>query len=257
MRLFSVNRVIKRREESLPRHSHGEGQLTFAASGMVQVRTGEGVWLVPPQLAAWVPPGVHHGLDILTEAELWMIHLKIDAIDAWGFRSLLTRPFALRVTPLLRSLLAESVSIDIEAPKAELVVRLMLHELTAMPDAPTFLPLPTTPAARRIADLVLADKRGELSQRELASRAATSVRTSTRLFPAETGMTLKAWTQRARIMRAMERLARGHTPADVARGIGFASTAAFSHAFRQVTSTTPTAFAAGGAKTSKGSKSER
>ena len=28
-------------------HAHGDAQLTFAASGIVQVHTGEGRWLVP------------------------------------------------------------------------------------------------------------------------------------------------------------------------------------------------------------------
>ena len=55
-------------------------------------------------------------------------------------------------------------------------------------------------------------------------------------------MTLKAWRQRSRIIQAMARLARGDAPAAVARGVGFSSTAAFSHASRQVTATTPTAF---------------
>ena len=105
---------------------------------------------MPPQLAAWVPPDVRHDLEILTPAELWMIHVDPRAIDAWGFAALLTRPFALRVTPLLRALLAEAVSIDLDAPKAELLVQLMLHELTAMPDAPTFLPMPSSSAGRRV-----------------------------------------------------------------------------------------------------------
>ena len=224
-------------------HSHPEGQLTFAVSGMVQVVTDRGVWLVPPQLAAWVPPGVRHRLDIVTEAELWMVHLRADTIDEWGFGALRQRAFALRMTPLLRSLLGDAVVTDVASEKAELLVRLMLHELTAMNDAPTFLPMPTGAAGRRVAEIALADRRGELDVREIASRAATSVRTLSRLFPAEAGMTFKAWRQRARIIAAMERLAKGETPARVAHHLGFASTAAFSHAFRQVTGSTPTAFA--------------
>ena len=77
---------------------------------------------------------------------------------------------------------------------------------------------------------------------ELASRAATSIRTVSRLFPAETGLTFKAWRQRARIVQAMDRLARGNAIARVSAESGFASTAAFSCAFRQVTAMTPTTF---------------
>ena len=122
---------------------------------------------------------------------------------------------------------------------------LVLHELTEAPDAPTFLPLPTSTIARRLADLAFADHRNRLSVIELASRAATSVRTISRLFPAETGMTFKAWRQRARIVQTIDHLAAGTAISQVSANAGFASTAAFSFAFRQVTTMTPTTFLAG------------
>ena len=240
--LFKIHRASKQRGEGLPLHSHDEGQLTFAASGMVQIHTEAGIWLVPPQLAAWVPAGMVHRLEILTDADLWMVHWDKAALQAWGSHAALDRAFALRVTPLLRALLSEALSTDSTPDKAELVVRLMLYELKAMKDAPTFLPLPASPVGQRIAELALADHRNLLGLGELAWRAATSVRTVTRLFPKETGLTFKAWRQRARIVWAMEQLARGDPPSRVSRETGFASTAAFSCAFRQVTAMTPTAF---------------
>lgn len=239
---FRIHRAIKPRGEGLPLHAHEDGQLTFAASGMVQIHTDEGVWLVPPQLAAWVPAGARHRLDIMTDAELWIVHWQPGTVEAWGIRTSLDRAFATRVTPLLQSLLEESVRMDAKSDKGELVARLMLHELTAMPDAPTFLPLPTSLVGRRVADMAIADKRNRMDMSELASRAATSVRTLTRLFPTETGLTFKAWRQRARIVRAIEQLARGDASTKVAAETGFASTAAFSCAFRKVTAMTPSAF---------------
>jgi AraC-like DNA-binding protein len=239
---FTIHRATKQRSESLPLHAHEEGQLTFAASGIVQVHTDEGIWLVPPQRAAWIPSGAHHRIEAMTDTELWIVLCQPSAVRAWGPQSSLDRAFALRITPLLRCLLAEAVSIDPASEKAELIVRLMLHELIATQDAPTFLPLPTSPAGRRVADLVLADHRNLMDLDQLALRAATSGRTVSRLFPRETGLTLKAWRQRARIVRTMEQLARGDSPAKVAQENGFTSTAAFSCAFRQVTAMTPTAF---------------
>ena len=240
--LFSIYRGEKRPGEALPPHAHAEGQLTFAASGLVQVRTEAGVWMVPPQLAAWVPPGVRHQLEIMTEAELWMVHLRPQALQSWASGAALDRAFALRVAPLLRLLFAEAVSTDPASAKAELLVRLMLHDLSAIEDAPTFLPLPVSAVGQRVAELTLADHRNRLSIAELADCGATSVRTVSRLFPAETGMTFKAWRQRARIIHAMDRLGRGASIAQVSAVCGFASTAAFSCAFRQVTGLTPTAF---------------
>ena len=226
----------------LPVHAHGEAQLTFAASGMVQVHTEGGRWLVPPQLAVWVPAGVPHRIEVLTDAELWMVHWQSSATREWAPKTLLDRAFALRVTPLLHSLLAAAFAADTGPEKAELIVKLMLHELTETADAPTFLPLPTSLVGRRVAELAFGDHQNRLDLGELASRAATSIRTVSRLFPAETGLTFKAWRQRARIVHAMDRLARGTAITRVSAETGFASTASFSCAFRQVTAITPTTF---------------
>lgn len=245
---FTVHREVKRRGMSM-RHAHEESQLTFAASGMVQIYTDEGRWLVPPQLAVWVPANVQHRVEPLTDAELWMVHWQPSAEKAWAPSRLQDRAFALRVTPLLRSLLNAVFALDIPPEKAELMGRLMLHELLETTHAPTFLAVPTSPAGQRIAHLVLADPQNRLNLGTLASRAATSVRTVSRLFPLETGLSFKAWRQRARIVHAINRLARGETIATVSDGCGFASTAAFSSAFRQVTHMTPTSFRAWSDKT--------
>ncbi|MGH6646782.1 helix-turn-helix transcriptional regulator [Aquabacterium sp.] len=93
-----------------------------------------------------------------------------------------------------------------------------------------------------MADLAFADHQHRLSFGELASRAATSVRTASRMFPAETGLTFKTWRQRARIVWAIDRLARGDAIARVSADAGFANGAAFSSAFRQVTGMAPTEF---------------
>lgn len=239
---FNIHRMSKPSGSALPLHTHDEAQLTYAASGMIQLHTDEGVWLVPPQLAAWIPAGVPHRLDIMTDAELWMVQWQPSAIAAWAPSDFPNRAFASKVTPLLHSLLATAVEDEVTSTKAELLVRLILLELSAVSDAPTYLPMPSTPVAKRVAEIAFGDHRNRMDLNELASRAATSVRTASRLFPMETGMTLKAWRQRARIVRAMEQLARGKAIADVASDAGFSSTAAFSCAFRQVTATTPGAF---------------
>ncbi|WP_210485037.1 AraC family transcriptional regulator [Microvirga antarctica] len=242
-RPFVLSRGTKSRGLGLPMHAHAEAQLTFVVSGLVQVHTREGRWLVPPQLAVWVPENVLHQVDVLTDAELWLIHWQAQAARDWAPPTLPDRAFALRVTPLQRSLLAAAFAADIQPEKAKLVVRLMLHELTEAPDAPTFIPFPTSPIGRRVADIALQDRQNKLSVGAIASRAATSVRTLSRLFPAETGMTFKAWRQRTRVVQAMDQLGRGVPIAHVSAALGFASAAAFSSAFRQVTAMTPTAFA--------------
>jgi AraC-like DNA-binding protein len=240
--LFRTVRGSNTRGAAVALHAHDEAQLIFAASGTMQVYTDAGRWLVPPQLAVWAPAGVPHRIDILSDTDLWMIYWHPSASQAWVPSRHLGRAFALRVTPLLRELIFAAFEPGAPPQKAELVVRLILHELIETPDAPTFLPLPNSAIGRRVADLALADPRGQRDISALASHAATSVRSISRLFPAETGLTFKAWRQRARIVLAIDQLSAGNGMAQVAANAGFASTAAFCYAFRQVTRMTPTTF---------------
>ncbi len=231
-----------RRGATVDWHAHDEAQLIFAASGTMQVYTKSGSWLVPPQLAVWAPAGVQHRIDILSDTDLWMIYWHQAAALEWAEAKSLDRAFALRVTRLLRELIFAAFDPDATPEKGALVVRLILHELIETPDAPTFLPLPASAIGRRVADLAVADDSMHFDIDELASRAATSVRTISRLFPLETGLTFKAWRQRARIVLAIDQLSAGHAISRVAARAGFASTAGFCYAFRQVTRMTPTEF---------------
>lgn len=239
---FTTMRLTEPRGGRLGLHAHREAQLIFAVSGTMQVHTERGRWLVPPQLAIWAPAMRPHAIDMLTDVEMWTVYCDEEACRRWAPAAALDREFALRVTPLLRELIATLFETDAASAKAALIVRLMLHELVETPAAPTFLPLPESTLGRRVADLALADPQGSLDAAGLARRAGTSGRNISRLFPAETGLTYKTWRQRARIVNAIDRLSAGLSIAQTAGHAGFASTSAFSVAFRQVTGMTPGQF---------------
>jgi len=189
-----------------------------------------------------MPAGIPHRVDMLSDTELRMIYWHPSALQKWAPERPLDYIFALTVTPLLLELILAAFKVDIPSEKAELAVRLILHELTETPDVPVFLPMPTSTIGRRVADLALADSQMHLGVSDLARRAATSIRTISRIFPVETGLSFKAWRQRARIALAIDQLSEGRSISRAAADVGFSSTAAFSFAFRQVTKMTPTAF---------------
>src|SRR3546814_1101381 len=41
-----------------PWHHHRRGQLLYADAGVMQVATAAGTWVVAPEQAVWVPPGI-------------------------------------------------------------------------------------------------------------------------------------------------------------------------------------------------------
>lgn len=92
---FTLRQGRKGRGMGLPAHCHDDAQLTFIVAGTVQVHTENGRWIVPPQLAVWIPAGVMHRLDVLSDAELWMMHWDPKAARAWAPPAPLDRAFTL------------------------------------------------------------------------------------------------------------------------------------------------------------------
>lgn len=221
-------------------HVHREAQLLFAASGVMQVDTPTGRWLVPPQRAVWLPPRIEHAVDMLADVEMRSVYIAPEWLVAHPEAPRLGREFVVAVGPLLREAILGAFRPDVAGARVDLLVTLAVFELAEAEDAATFVPLPTDPRARKVAQLVLADPAGQRELEDLAREAGASARTITRLFPAETELTFKAWRQRARVLAAVEALGSGRaTVKQIGARLGFSSVAAFGHAFKGVTGITP------------------
>ena len=224
-------------------HMHREAQLVFAAEGVMQVTTPAGRWLVPPQRAVWVPPRQAHAIDALSHIELRTLYVDPAWLKVHVDDPRLEHEFVIEVRRLLREVMLALFDTGNPNQRIGLLVRLALLELIEAADAATFMPMPSDARVRRVAELVLSKPAAEHRLEVLARLAGTSPRTLTRLFPAETRLTLKEWRQRARIMAAIELLGAGSPSVkSVAARLGFASAAAFTHAFRQVLGATPSEF---------------
>src|SRR4051812_15035063 len=46
----------------VPKHFHKEHQLVFASKGVMTIRTSQGIWVVPPLRAVWIPGGEVHSI---------------------------------------------------------------------------------------------------------------------------------------------------------------------------------------------------
>lgn len=228
----------------LGQHMHREAQLLFAAQGVMQVTTPRGRWLVPPERAVWLPPRVEHAVDVLSDIEMRALLVNASWLAAHPEAPRLESEFVVAVGPLLReAILACFGPAGPHPRRAGLLLELALYELPEAGDAATFVPLPQDARALRVAMMVLADPGGERTLDDLAAEAGASERTVSRLFSAETDFSFKEWRQRARIVAAVEALgapgAARVSVKQVAARLGFASAAAFSHAFRQVVGVSP------------------
>ncbi len=227
-------------------HMHREAQLVYAARGTMQVTTPKGRWLVPPDRAVWVPARLEHAIDVLADIDMRTLYFDLAWLAREHADARLDAEFVVRVSQLLHQAILALFDGRNDPGRTELLVKLTMLELHQAEDSATFIPLPHEPRCRRAADIVLGDPTGAHEIEALAREVGTSARTLSRLFALETQLSFKSWCQRARIAAAIERLSveANVSVKQLASELGYASVPAFSHAFRQVTGKTPTAFSA-------------
>jgi len=226
-------------------HAHAQAQLLYSASGLMNVTTPIGRFLVPSHRAVWIPPQIDHSVGVLADIEMRSVYLEKSWLDRQSKSPQLRHVFVIEVNRLLRELILAAHAEDATRERIELLMQLAIMELLTAKKATTFLPMPIDPRAMIVANLVLKDTKFEKTFEQFCSVANASGRTITRLFADETKLNFREWRQRARIMKAVEFLAnKDYSIKQIALSLGFSSTAAFTHAFKEVMDVTPSEFAA-------------
>jgi AraC-like DNA-binding protein len=217
------------------------GQLLFPSRGTLTVHTAAGLWVVPFHQAVWVPAGVRHDVEVAGGVAMRALYLHPAALPARRGRL----PEVCRVveiSPLLREILRRVLrlrTLDRRVVAERHLLAVLLDEITVLPLAPLDLPMPRDPRGVRAAEWIRAEPAARNTLAEVAYAAAASPRTLERLFRSETGLPFGVWRQRARLLRALQRLAEGEPVAAAANAVGYESTSAFVAAFRRALGTTP------------------
>jgi AraC-like DNA-binding protein len=215
------------------RHSHPVHQLAWTDTSVLEVETAEGVWVLPPTRALWLPAGVLHETRATGPAVLRGIYLDPDRSRTdWSV------PTPIAVGPMLAALL-RYLEGDLEQQARERGEALLPDLLEPVTAVTIDLPLPTDPRARDVADAILADPADARTLTHLGHDVGASARTLSRGFSEGTGMTFGRWRAAARMRAALPLLAQGQSVNRVAAAVGYDTPSAFVAAFRRVTGTTP------------------
>jgi AraC-like DNA-binding protein len=217
-------------------HRHHWGQLIYAAAGVMRVRSGGTMWVVPPARAVWVPAGVEHEIHGLGDFAMRTLYFPS------GLVAQLRECCAIDVTPLLRELVLEMVEqcpIDGADEPAMRLARVAIDRIAEARTLPLQLPLPRDPRALRVAEALREDPASQTGLAELARGAGASLRTIQRLFLAETGLPFAQWRQRLRLLHGATALGAGKSVTEAALEAGYAGTSAFIAAFRRHFGVTP------------------
>lgn len=221
---------------SIPARMHDEEHLlAWQARGATSFSLDGTPHHLASGCALWIPAGTQHSLTV--HADSVMLPMWFSLTDT---ATTLTGVTHIRVSRELRTLflaLIQSQTTIIQ-PAAN-IARQILALIEDTPRPSTSLPIPTSPAAREIAEALLFNPGDDRSVDGLAASVHSSSRTIERAFRAETGTTLRAWRIRNRVDAACDLLHSTTTVEAVAHRVGYTTASAFRRVFKEHIGMTP------------------
>jgi AraC-like DNA-binding protein/mannose-6-phosphate isomerase-like protein (cupin superfamily) len=224
----------------VPEHAHGSDQLIYAISGIMEVSSGQSMWLIPPHFALWIPARTQHWIHMPGPVSMRTLYLRAN---------LTTRPepvcAVLHVTPLLRELIVETVRVGQlrMRNRYQCALRdLLIAQLRKASPMPIFVTLPREKRALAVAQAILRNPADSKPMAILCSEAGVSVRTIERAFRKDVGTSFESWRRQARLTKAVELLVSGYSIKEVAGKVGYCQPSAFVEMFRRTFGTTPKAW---------------
>jgi AraC-like DNA-binding protein len=225
---------------SIPRHHHDRAQLIFASSGIMRIATPDGIWVVPPMRAVWVPVGIDHEVRVSSAVQMQTL-----LIDPGVQLSLPTQCCVVEVSPLLRELIRRATELGANMAQDDMathLVALIVNEIKDFEALPLHVPMPSDPRLVRICHSILENPSDRRTCAHWGQIVGASARTLERRFYAQTGISLGAWRRQVRLLAALDQLAARTPIANIAVDLGYRSVSAFTVMFKRALGRRPSHF---------------
>lgn len=221
----------------IPFHQHARSQLLYASSGVMTVTTANGIWVVPPLRAVWIPALVEHQINCSGRLSMRTLYIKPEVAP-----NLPRACCVVSVPPVLRELILYATTLPhLYKPNSpeERIMNVMLDLVQTLKVAPLDLPIPRDSRLRKIFRGLSEDPGDNSTLEDWGRTVGATSRTLARLFRSETGMSFTQWRQQVRILQGLRRLAMEEPVTTVALDLGYDSPSAFIAMFRKALGRTP------------------
>lgn len=220
-------------------HDHRRHQLLCARTGVVEVATPDGIWVMPPGRGMWIPAGTTHDVKILGQVLMHSLYF-----DPRLVADMPPRCQVLGITDFMRTLIAEAMQwSDARTDDRGAALMLLLqHELRRQPYLSLSLQFPRHAALGALCRGFVTAPDVHVTIDDWATALGTSRRSFTRLFKSETSLSFVDWRQQACILVALPRLVGGEAVTTVALDLGYDNPAAFTAMFKRILGASPRAY---------------
>lgn len=226
----------------LAMHKHRKAELILTLRGVVRCEADQGVWIVPPRCAVWIPDNVSHSVIMAGNVEVYVLYVETGAVPA-----LPRHCCTLSISPLLERLLLHvtemPVLYDIDGADGR-IATVLLDQLSLAPVEKLNFPMPADAKLRKIAAAMMTDPSDRATIEEWAQRMTVAPRTLTRTLKRETGMSFGRWRQQLHILLALQWLDQGASVQTVALDLGYEGASAFVTMFRKTLGKPPARYLA-------------
>src|SRR5467141_217009 len=132
----------------IPEHSHPEDQLLFASSGVMTLRTRQGVWVVPPLRAVWIPANTPHSVAMSGAVSMRTLYFLPKLC-----RKFSEKCFVMNVSALLRELILHACKfkrLNRRTAGERRIVGIIVDQLKSVDSVPLQMPHPADSRAMRV-----------------------------------------------------------------------------------------------------------
>lgn len=224
-------------------HFHDVHEIEYACSGMVEVTTEAGHYLLPPHQAAWIPAGLHHRTTLSEGAQTLAVIFAPHLVPAPGDKVRI-----IAVSDLLREMMLYTqrwpTSRTESGAAADTFLRALADVVAEALDgeSPLHLPACADPVTAAAADYTRAHL-DRVTVADVTRAVGVSERTLRRIFHANLGMSWRSYLLRARVLRSIALLAQPDLSVlEVSIAVGFDDAGAFARSFARHCGETPSAY---------------
>lgn len=240
--IFAVQGSTISSDWEIAPHRHRKAQLIYTVRGMIRCEAENGLWLVPPQCALWMPGNVLHNAQGAGDTECYCLFVDQDAIAG-----LPTHCCTLAVSSLLRELLLQASGFDPlydeQGPEGRLIA-VLLDQVVNAPIENLHLPVSQDARIRQLTERLLANPADKATLNQWAQRIGMSERSLNRTLQQQMGMSFGHWRRQLHVMLALQRLTKGDSVQRVALDLGYESASGFVTMFRKAVGKPPARYLA-------------
>lgn len=234
--LITKRSMAQPQASETPWHAHQKGQLILALSGSVTSYVEQGMWLVPPLSAVWIPGNVAHRNVFGPLSDVCMVFIDAE------HTALPKRVCTLSISPLVRELILHIATLPLSYEKhstQERLVTVLIDQLEIAPQEAFDFALPKEPRLRNMAQRLWASPHDRRTLNDWAKELAVSERTLARMIREEVNLSFGQWRGQLHLIVALQQLAHNQSVQQIAERLGYESVSAFITFFKKQLGCTP------------------